>query len=126
MVLVHHGFRLDGGIMLYIKENVPSNLLATDKEPIESLYVELNLRNEKYLINCFYNPHETMITNHLAKLSNFLDLHSSIYKKMLILGEFDVGIDEPHMKPFCETYNPANLIKQPTCYKNPDNPICPT
>ena len=28
-----------GGIKLYIRENIPLNLLATDKEPIESLYV---------------------------------------------------------------------------------------
>ena len=105
--------------MLYIREDIPSNLLATDKEHIESLYVELNLRNEKYLINCSYNPHKTMIKNHLATLSNFLDLHSSKYKKMLILGDFNIEIDEPHMKSFCETYNLTNLIKQPICYKNP-------
>ena len=37
-----------GGIMLYIRDDIPSNLLATDKEPIESLYVELNLRNEMF------------------------------------------------------------------------------
>ena len=111
-----------GGIMLYIREDVPSNLLATDKEPIESLYVELNLRNKKYLISCSYNPHKTMIKNHLATLSNFLDLYSSKYKKMLILGDFNVGIDEPHMKSFCVTYNLKNLIKKPTCNKNPDNP----
>ena len=52
-----HGFspryRLDcdskGGVsILYLREDVPSNLLAKDKEPIESLYVKLNLRNEKY------------------------------------------------------------------------------
>ena len=52
-----HGFsppyRLDrnsegGGIMLYIRDDIPSNLLVTDKEPIESLYVELNLRNEMF------------------------------------------------------------------------------
>ena len=128
-----HGFsppyRLDrdskgGGIMLYIREDIPSNLLATNKEPIESLYVELNLQNEKYLINCSYNPHKTTIKNHLATLSNFLVLHSSKYKKMLILGDFNVGIDETHMKFFCETYNLTNLIKQPICYKNPDNPTC--
>ena len=65
-----------------------------------------------------------MIKNHLATLSNFLDLHSSKYKKMLILGDFNIEIDEPHMKSFCETYNLTNLIKQPTCYKNPDNPTC--
>ena len=43
---------------------------------------------------------------------------------MLILGDFNIEIDEPHMKSFCETYNLTNLIKQPTCYKNPDNPTC--
>ena len=110
--------------MSYIKEDILLNLLATDKEPIESLYVKLNIRNEKYLINCSYNPHKTMIKNHLATLSNFLDLHSSKYKKMLILGDFNIGIDEPHMKSFCETYNLTNLIKQLTCYKNPDNSAC--
>ena len=43
---------------------------------------------------------------------------------MLISGHFNVGIDEPHMKSFCETYNLTNLIKQPTCHQNPDNPMC--
>ena len=43
---------------------------------------------------------------------------------MLISGHFNVGIDEPHMKSFCETYNLTNLIKQPTCHKNPANPMC--
>ena len=65
-----------------------------------------------------------MIKNHLATLSNFLELHSSKYKKIMILGDFNVGIDEVHMKFFCEAYNLTNLIKQPTCYKNPDNPAC--
>ena len=43
---------------------------------------------------------------------------------MLISGDFNVGIDEPHMKSFCETYNLTDLIKQPTCHENPDNPMC--
>ena len=47
-------YRLDhdsngGGIMLYVREDIPSNLLATDKKNhIESFYVELNLRKEKW------------------------------------------------------------------------------
>ena len=76
-----HGFsppyRVDrdskgGGTMLYIREDIPSNLLATGKEPIESVYVKV--QNEKYLIKCSYNPYRTMIKNDLATLSNFLDL----------------------------------------------------
>ena len=110
----------DGGIMLYIREDMLSNLLATDKEPLES--VELDLWNEKYLINCSCNPHKTVIKNHLGTLSNFLDLYSSTCKKMLILEGFNVGIDEPRMKSFFETFNLKNHIKQPACYKNSDSP----
>ena len=101
---VIHGFgtphRLDrdsngGGIVLYVREDIPSNLLATDeKNHIESFYVELNLRNEKCLINCSYNPNKTMICNHLDALSTYLDLHSITYEKILILGDFNVGIEE--------------------------------
>ena len=28
------------------------------------------------------------------------------------------------MKCFCDNYNLKSLIKQSTCYKNPDNPTC--
>ena len=28
------------------------------------------------------------------------------------------------MQSFCESYNLKSLIKQPTCYKNPDKPTC--
>ena len=54
-------YRLDrnsngGEILLWIREDIPPYIIATEKEPVESFYVELNLRKEKYLINCFYNP----------------------------------------------------------------------
>ena len=35
-----------------------------------------------------------------------------------------MGVEEPHMKMFCESYSLQNLIKQPTCYKNPSRPTC--
>ena len=65
-----------------------------------------------------------MIGNHLDALSTYLDLHSTTYEQILILGDFNVGIEEQHMKAFCDKYNRTSLIKQPTCYKNPNNPTC--
>ena len=77
-----------GGIMLYVREDIPSNLLAThEKNHIKSFYVELNLRNEKWLINCSYKPNKFMICNYLDALSTYLDLHSTTYEKNLILGD---------------------------------------
>ena len=42
----------DDGIMLYIWKDIPWSLLTTDNDHIESIYVQLNLRKEKFLINC--------------------------------------------------------------------------
>ena len=43
---------------------------------------------------------------------------------MIFLVDFNVTGDEHHMKSFCENYCLKNLIRQPTCYKNPSNPVC--
>ena len=98
-------YRLDqnsngGGLMLLVREDIPSNLV--EAKPIEGFYIELNLRNDKWLLNCSYNPHKNNIGNHLKALSNFLDSHSSAYEKVLILGDFNIEVDDQNMKTFCE------------------------
>ena len=65
-----------------------------------------------------------MIDNHKDKINKYLDLHSSKLEKILIFGDFNADIKEKHMKCFCDTYNLKGLIKQPTCYKNPESPTC--
>ena len=41
-----------------------------------------------------------------------------------MFGDFNVEVEEANIKTFCDTYGLKNLIKQPTCYKNPDKPTC--
>ena len=78
--------------MLYVREDIPSNLATVDINPIESFYAELNLRNNKWLLNCLYNPHKSLMGNHLDAVSNKLDLHSSAYYKIILLGDFNTEI----------------------------------
>ena len=113
-----------GGLMLFVREDISSNLVEAEAKPIEGFYIELNLRNDKWLLNCSYNPHKNNIGNHLKALSDFLDSHSSTYEKILILGDFNVEADDQNMKTFCDSYSLTSLIKQPTCYKNPSHPKC--
>ena len=49
---------------------------------------------------------------------------SSDYEKIIFLGNFNVIDDEHHMKSFCKNYGLKNLIREPTCYKNPSKPAC--
>ena len=41
---------------------------------------------------------------------------------MLILGDLNSPVHDNEMKQFCDMYNLKNLINEPTCYKNIDNP----
>ena len=106
--------------MLFIREYILSNLLTIKEKFIN----ELNLSNNKWLENCSHNPHKNSIGKHVDRISKYLDLLSSDYEKMMFLGDLNVTDDEHHMKSFCENYGLKNLIRQPTCYKNPINPVC--
>ena len=110
--------------MLYVRVDIPANLLEVETKPIQGFYVEINLRNGKWLINCSYNPHKNMTGNHLRALSEKLDIYSTSYGNFIILGDFNIEIEKQQIKVFCDNYSLKSLIRQPTCYKSPRNPTC--
>ena len=68
-----------GGIMLYVREDIPSKLLSIENRTSEGFYIEINLRKKKWLLCDTYNPHRNNIGNHLDSLSKNLALYSSAY-----------------------------------------------
>ena len=112
------GTRYGGGILLYIREDIPSTLLSSlpFSENVECFFVEIKLRQIKWLLGILYNPSKY--------LSKSLDHYTQSYDKILILGDFDSEMHEDSMVEFCGIYNLKNLVKDPTCYKNHDNPSC--
>ena len=72
----------------------------------------------KGILCCSYNLHEYNISKHIEILSKNLDLYSSQYESNSIIGDFNVGVSDPHMNDFCNTYIVSSLIKEPTCYEN--------
>ena len=78
-------FRLDrnrnsGGIMLFIRSDIPAKVISDDKNPSQSFYVELNFRKKKSLLNYSYNPNDDNIELHLNGLSRSIDSLSSKYE----------------------------------------------
>ena len=82
----------NSGIMLYIREDIPSRL------------IEKKLRNnsEYFFVE--------------------INLHSSNYENFILLGDFNSEMTDKNLKDFCNLYLLKNLIKKPTCFKNPENP----
>ena len=60
--------------------------------------------------------------NHLDALRRNLDFYSSEYEHVILLEYFKVETKELCMQSFHELYSLRNLISEPTCYKNPEEP----
>ena len=109
-------FRLDrnahgGGILLYVREDIPSKLLPMEENLIEGFFAQINLRSKKkWLLSCSYNPKKTWLSNHIAELGKSLDLFIAKYERLLFLGHFNEGIEDSSIKIFCSKFNLTSMI----------------
>ena len=125
-------YRLDrnshgGGILVYVRDNIPSNLvkLFQKLENFEDFFIELELsKKNKWLLSYSYNPHKGNTKQHLSNISQGLDELNSKYDNTLIIGDLNTEMSEPSLNEFCQTYNLESIVDKPTCFKNPKNPSC--
>ena len=88
------------------------------------MFFELNLRSKKWLFCCSYNPHKSLIKEHLKELIKAIQFCSKTHDNLMLIGDYNAQVDETNMASFCEIYELRSLINEPTCYKNPLNPSC--
>ena len=51
-----------------------------------------------------------------------MEPHLTKFENFIFLGDFNSEIGEEDLNDFCHMYNLKNLIVEPTCFKNPNNP----
>ena len=125
-------YRLDrnshgGGILVYVRDNIPSNLLKLDQkfENFEGFFIELELsKKNKWLLSYSCNPHKGNIKQHLSNISEGLDELNSKYDNILIIGDLNTEMSEPSLNEFCQICNLECIVNKSTCFKNPKNPSC--
>ena len=118
------------GILIFIREDIPSQLLNTFKIPndIQLVPIEINLKKQKWLLLPFYRPppieeKEKMKKYFLDNLSNVID-HYKTYSNLLIVGDINIETSDKKLEAFMDSYNLYSLIKEPTCFKSVTNPSC--
>ena len=90
----------------------------------EGFFVEINLRKKKWLLSCSYNPNRKYIVNHVKNICTGLDQFRATSDNLVLIGDFNIEPEEENMLDFLNINNLKNLVKQKTCYKNPDNTSC--
>ena len=108
---------------MYVWDSIPYKLIPMRNSTKEGFFIELKSRKNKWLLCCSYNPHRRF-SNHLSNIGRNLDLLSTNYRNILLLGDFNAKVENNFLKEFCDLYGMKSLIRIPTCYKNPANPTC--
>ena len=122
-------FRLDrnsrgGGILIYVREDIPSKQLSTHtfNEGIEGIFFELNLNKYKLLMLGTYRPPTQEKDFYFHNISNSLDLYIGKYDRFMLIGDFNIDENEQVLTDFNHQYDSKNIVKDPTCFKNINNP----
>ena len=96
-----------------IKGNIDVLLVSETKN-------DESFTNGNFLIDGFSTPYRSDRNSNGGGLMLFVrkDIPSNL---VLILGDFNIEVDDQNMKNFCDSYSLTSLIKHPTCYKNPSH-----
>ena len=116
-------YRLDisdksGGLLVYVKETLPSRVLDTIKLPsyVQAIPIEINLCKSMWLILSIYRQPRTEISAFLESISRFIDIYN--YENIFIMGDFNIESNDNKLESLLETYGLYSLNKEPTCFKS--------
>ena len=69
-------------------------------------------------MRCSYNP-----SHYLKETRKDIDVLTS-KPDIILMGDFNAEPADTIVSNFCEIYNLKNIIREKTCFKNPNNPSC--
>ena len=124
-------YRLDSkkhgeGVTVFVSEDISSKIVSKHTLPddIGGMFTEINLRKTKRLILGTYHPPNQLNDYFFKAVGSALDHYLKTYEKFLLLGDFNAENIESILSEFLEQYEAKNIMKNKTCFKNPDRPTC--
>ena len=104
-----------GGIIVYIRENIPSKLLQklTFESDSEGIFFELHLRKTKFLFFAGYNPQRARISAYLSNVEIVLSKFINNYDNIVMMGDFNWDMNKVEHNPildFCEAYTQKQIL----------------
>ncbi len=113
-----------GGLVCFIRSDVPSYCIKPDSGPIETLQVNCVLNREKWSFLCVYKKPKVSPLTINQELDSVIDRNMVSCDKYLILGDMNCNMLNTSgnaVHKLCENFNLTQVIKEPTCFKG-ENP----
>ena len=103
--------------MFYVNENIPCRKLspAQNDSNFAIIFLEITLRNRKWLLIGLYKPPGQKEKGFLENLNSILNKFISKYENITLIGAFNSSVENKHLADFTTLFNLESLIKPPTC-----------
>ena len=109
-----------GGLLVYVRNGIISKQLKDLEIPsdIEIVSIEINIRKQRWLILPLHrNPSQNQ-TYFVDNISRIMYRYSAARENVLILGDFNMEVNDNALVPLVEEYRLYSLVKGPTCFKS--------
>ena len=123
-------FRLDrnrfgGGLILYINENIPCRPINDHPTfpNLELIAIEIHQNKRRWIFIGMYKPPSQNDWEFTSRLSSIIDYYSPKYENLILIGDFNLSIENQHLDALIQAYNLNNLINKPTCFQS-NIPTC--
>ena len=110
--------------MFYVNENLPCKSLTTEIDNLtETIFLEVNVQSSKCLFVVCYKPPSQNEKLFISNLSKTINTFSTKYDNILLMGDFNLTIENKHLQELLSLFKIKSLISSPTCFQS-INPMC--
>ena len=111
--------------MIYVQDDTPSKMLTKHNLPedIEAAFIELNFCKCKWLLYTTYRAPSQNHNYFFDNIDKCFDVYST-YERVALASDFHAHVSVKSFDTFLYQYELTSINKNPTCYKNPNNPSC--
>ena len=107
-----------GGLLFYISENIPCKPINDEIIPsdIEMIMFEFLVKTRKWLCIGLYKSPSQNENYFLDILSKVLSKQTCQYENVMLIGDFNLTVNNKNLGVFMNTFNRGSLINKPTCF----------
>ena len=114
-----------GGLLFYINENIPCKLINDQiiSSDIEIKMFEFLVKTRKWLCIRFYKSPSQNENYFLNILSKIISKQICQYENVMLIGDFNLTVNNKNLRMFMNTFNLDSLINKPSSFQSA-NPTC--
>ena len=123
-----HGYKMcrrernkhGGGVLFYVNENIPCNMVNIEgvSDDCEMILIEFSIKTRKWFCIGLCKPPSQNDKHFLDNLSLILNKLTCQFDNFILMGNFNLTVEDKNLEVFMNTFDMECLINKPTCFQS--------